>query len=68
MKSVVALRNWIAQQLGQIDGNNEDVQYVLRYIRRNTDHPCYTDDPILIKDWEKFLPTIDVRKILCDKK
>lgn len=67
MKSVRSLRIWIAEQLGQIDGNN-DVEYVLRYIRRNTDHPCYTDDPVLINNWKEFLSKIDVRKIVCDKK
>jgi hypothetical protein len=67
MKSVVSLRIWIAEQLGQLDGNN-DVEYVLRYIRRNTDHPCYTDDPVLLPKWQEFLKTIDVRKIVCDKK
>ena len=63
MKSVVALRKWIAEQLHKVDGSN-DVEYVLRFIRRNTDHPCYTDDPALLPKWQEFLKTIDVRKIV----
>ena len=66
MKSVVELRKWIANQLGQIDGNN-DVEYVLRFIRRNTDHPCYTNDPAFLTNWHKFLQGLNCREIMCKK-
>jgi hypothetical protein len=66
MKSVVELRNWVAEQLRQFSGNN-DVDYVLHYIRRNTDHPCYTDDPVYLKSWDLFLKNIDCSVILRNK-
>jgi len=64
MNSVLQLRRWVASQLKQLE-DNDDVSYVLRYIRRKTDHPCFTQDTS--EGWHKFLKTIDCRKILLDK-
>lgn len=61
MKSVVELRKWVARQLEQFE-DNDDVAHVLRYIRRKTDHPCYSSEPS--KEWNKFLKSLDCRKIL----
>jgi hypothetical protein len=61
MNSVVQLRHWIASQLEQFH-DNDDVTQVLRYIRRKTDHPCFSSDGS--EGWDKFLKTIDCRKIL----
>lgn len=63
MKSVVHLRKWIAEQLQQVDGS-DDVNYVLRYIRRKMDHPCYTDDKNNLQQWKSFLFQIDCYQIL----
>jgi hypothetical protein len=63
MKSVIHLRKWIAEQLGHIDGS-DDVNYILRYIRRKTDHPCYTEDAAILKQWRSFLSEIDCYEIL----
>jgi hypothetical protein len=62
MKSVIHLRKWIAEQLKQVDGN-DDVNHVLRYIRRKTDHPCYTEDEVILEQWRSFLSEIDCYKI-----
>lgn len=63
MNSVIELRNWVANQLGQLP-DNQDVDYVLRYIRRKTDHPCFSHDPLTVAAWYKFLSGIDCRNIL----
>lgn len=62
MRSVAALRKWVAEQLQQFEGNS-DVDYVLHYIRRNTDHPMYTDDPLLKPEWDRFLSGLNCREI-----
>jgi hypothetical protein len=63
MKSVLYLRRWVASELGQFEGNN-DVEYVLHYIRKNLKHPLYTEDPVNLLEWDKFLKTVDCHKIL----
>lgn len=66
MRSVAQLKTWIAKELNQFEGNN-NVEYVLHYIRRKTDHPLYTKDPDLVAEWTTFLKTIDCNKILASK-
>ena len=63
MNSVVELRNWVARQLGQLP-DNQDVDHVVRHIRRKTDHPCYSHDPLIVANWENFLMGVNCREIL----
>lgn len=56
INSVVDLRSWVAQQLQQLP-DNEDVDLVVRFIRRKTEHPLYG------MDWSYFLESIDCRNL-----
>jgi|GEM_PF-6691037 len=63
MNSVAELRNWVAKQLGQLT-DNQDVDHVVRHIRRKTDHPCYSLDPWTVAKWVDFLNGVNCREIL----
>jgi len=57
INSVVDLRRWVAVELQQLF-DNDDVDFVVRYIRRKTAHPMYG------LDWSGFLKNIDCRSII----